>query len=137
MCHARRALERLGALDGLDAEEIEAVGVGLFPLFAGQKVILVGGRQVGGDLAKVGILEVFGKVCVVRDLDLGLHGHERIRNGLHHRAAVLGLRDNRPAREVLGTGHRELDLRNLLVHAALHEAAIGQGTCHTRCDSHQ
>ena len=62
----------------------------------------------------------------MRDLDLGLHSHERIRNSLHHRAAVLGLRDNRPTREVLGTGHRELDLRDVLVHAALHEAAIGQ-----------
>jgi len=51
-------LERLGALDGLDAEEVKAVGVGLFPLFAGQKVVLVGGRQVRGDLAKVGILTI-------------------------------------------------------------------------------
>ena len=73
----------------------------------------------------------------MRNLDLGLHGHERIRDGLHHRAAVLGLGNHSPAREVLGRWHGELDFRDFFVSAALHEAAISQRTCHTRCDSHQ
>ena len=72
----------------------------------------------------------------MRDLNLGFHGHERVRNGLHHSAAVLGLRDHRTPREVFGPGHRKLDLRDAFIHATLHEAAIDQRTCHTRCDSH-
>ena len=89
---ARCALKRGRALLRLDAQQIEALGVGLFPVLTGRKVVLVGADQIACDLAKRVVFQELGEVGVERDEFLFRHAlRHHAGQSLNHGPAILHL----------------------------------------------
>ena len=135
--NARRALERLGALDGLNAQQVQALCVGFFPLLTRLEIVFVGCLKGVRDLTKLGFLEILGQVCVVRDLYLGFQHSQSFREGLDSRAAILVLSDNSATSKVFRRWDGYVDARKALVGTALHHSGIDHRSSCVRRHSHQ
>ena len=112
---ARCALKRCRALLRLDTQQIEALGVGLFPVLPGRKVVLVGADQITGDLTKRVVLQELGEVGVERDELLFRHAlRHHAGQSLNHGPTILHLGYLSAALEIHRGVHGNVNAQSVL-----------------------